>query len=97
MSVHAEGFPAARAVAGATADGQFEELQGFSRNLLAKLDESRHLGQFSQAEIELLRKKLSVVVNAFSAERSKIESELNTVRARAALAMIRDANPARTP
>jgi hypothetical protein len=60
--------------------GELEELQGFSRHLLAKLDESRNMGQFSQAEIELLRKKLSVVVNAFSAERAKIEGELNTVR-----------------
>ena len=38
------------------------------------------MGQFGQAEIELLRKKLSVVVNAFTAERQKIEGELSTVR-----------------
>ena len=80
MSAHAEGFPPAHAGAGSAASGQLEELQGFSRHLLAKLDESRNMGQFSQAEIELLRKKLSVVVNAFSAERAKIEGELNTVR-----------------
>ena len=58
------------------------ELQSFSRHLLAKLDESRSIGQFGQAEIELLRKKLSVVVSAFSAERQKIENELNAVRLR---------------
>ena len=80
MSAHAEGFPPAHAGTSAGASGQFEELQGFSRHLLTKLDESRNIGQFSQAEIELLRKKLSVVVNAFSAERAKIEGELNTVR-----------------
>ena len=80
MSAHAEGFPPAHAGTGAGASGQFEELQGFSKHLLAKLDESRNMGQFSQAEIELLRKKLSVVVNAFSAERAKIEGELSTVR-----------------
>lgn len=80
MSAHAEGFPPAHAGAGSAASGQLEELQGFSRHLLTKLDESRNIGQFSQAEIELLRKKLSVVVNAFSAERAKIEGELNTVR-----------------
>ena len=57
------------------------ELQA-SRHLLAKLDESRSIGQFGQAEIELLRKKLSVVVSAFSAERQKIENELNAVRLR---------------
>jgi predicted nucleic acid-binding Zn-ribbon protein len=56
------------------------ELQSLSRHLLEKLDESRSMGRFGQAEIELLRKKLSVVVNAFSAERQKIEGEFNTVR-----------------
>ena len=56
--------------------------KNFSRHLLAKLDESRSNGQFGQAEIELLRKKLSVVVSAFSAERQKIENELNAVRLR---------------
>lgn len=80
MSSRVEGFPPAHAAGGAGVSGELEELQGFSRHLLAKLDESRNMGQFSQAEIELLRKKLSVVVNAFSAERAKIEGELNTVR-----------------
>ena len=63
-----------------TTDEELAELQSFSRHLLAKLDESRNAGQFGQAEIELLRKKLSVVVNAFSAERQKIEGEFSTVR-----------------
>lgn len=63
-----------------TTDEELSELQSFSRHLLAKLDESRNMGQFGQAEIELLRKKLGVVVNAFSAERQKIEGEFNTVR-----------------
>ena len=80
MSSRVEGFPPAHAAGGAGVSGELEELQGFSRHLLTKLDESRNMGQFSQAEIELLRKKLSVVVNAFSAERAKIEGELNTVR-----------------
>ena len=80
MSSRVEGFPPAHAAGGAGVSGELEELQGFSRHLLAKLDESRNMGQFSQAEIELLRKKLSVVVNAFSAERAKIEGELSTVR-----------------
>lgn len=65
-----------------SAGDDLAELQSFSRHLLAKLDESRSIGQFGQAEIELLRKKLSVVVSAFSAERQKIENELNTVRLR---------------
>ena len=63
-----------------TTDEELSELQSLSRHLMAKLDESRNMGQFSQAEIELLRKKLSVVVNAFAAERQKIEGEFNTVR-----------------
>ncbi len=56
------------------------ELNTFVRHLMTKLDEARNDGQFGQAEIELLRKKLSVVVNAFSAERNKIEGDINTVR-----------------
>ena len=63
-----------------TTDEELSELQSLSRHLMAKLDESRNMGQFSQAEIELLRKKLSVVVNAFAAEKQKIEGEFNTVR-----------------
>lgn len=62
-----------------TPDEELLELQSFSRHLMAKLDESRNMGQFGQAEIDLLRKKLSVVVDAFSAERQKIEEDLNTV------------------
>ena len=59
---------------------ELSELQSLSRHLMTKLDESRNMGQFSQAEIELLRKKLGVVVNAFTAERQKIVCEFNTVR-----------------
>jgi hypothetical protein len=79
ISAHMEGFPAVYAApVGATAE--LEELQGFSRSLLAKLETSRSAGQFSQSEIELLRKKLSVVVNAYGAERARTEGELTTVR-----------------
>ena len=63
-----------------SASEELAELQSFSRHLLTQLDESRSMGQFGPAEIELLRKKLSVVVNAFTAERQNIEGELSTVR-----------------
>ena len=87
MSTRVEGFPPAHAAGGAGVSGELEELQGFSKHLLAKLDESRNMGQFSQAEIELLRKKLSVVVNAFSAERAKRATERTEVRSLRDLAL----------
>ena len=80
-----------------SASEELAELQSFSRHLLTQLDESRSMGQFGQAEIELLRKKLSVVVNAFSAERQKIEGELSTVRPRLGRAAVRVGENFRPP
>ena len=50
---------------------------------MTKLDDARSAGKFSEAEIALLREKLSLVVSAFGAEKSKYESDFEKLAAAA--------------
>ena len=59
--------------------GRTLRTQGFSAALLEKLDAARAAGKFGEAEIALLKEKLSIVVGAFQSERGRRERELEAL------------------
>jgi hypothetical protein len=61
-------------LSGTMYEEKLSELEAFCRVLQSELAKSRTVGEYCKSEIELLRRKLSVVVGSFTSEREKYES-----------------------